>query len=333
MQRMRVLRALPAIALIAVLPAAALPLGTPALPEPNAWGATAMVGGRVYQFGGQHLGAWDKDSIVMFDPAEGTLTTLATRLPEKVLAQAVVVDPGTGKIYLFGGRLMHDPWWTDRIVRFDPATQTVETLGARLPSPRGYAAAAWIAGKAYIFGGDGPAGDVDDILVYDPATDSVADTGAVLPFQRYAASAVSTGSFAWIFGGFGSGVGYTGQIVKYVPSTNAVTFNFNAPLPSPRGFTAAAWDGRTAWVTGGATNNGPTDEVVSVTLLPTGNYFAANQHERLPSPRYGHAAVHGVATRVAGTGEPHTYVLGGFNNTGFLNDVVDYVPIGPKTRV
>lgn len=301
------------------------------LPREVAWTTAQFWDDQVYLFGGESPGAWNLDEIVRFDATTGESVVLAAKLPFQGRALASAIDPDTGHIYLFGGRLGAAPWWSDQIIRFDPATHAVDVMGATLPTPTAFASAAWVDGKAYLFGGNVLGGGLSaQIVRYDPQSDTATPMGATLPFARYGAAAVSTGDEVFLFGGHGGGVGYTGQIVRYDPQTDQVSFNYQAPLPTPRGFVVAVWDEATstAWVLGGTGNEGNLDEVVTITVLPNGNYVGDNNMAPLPSPRYAASAATGIVHEHAGAvGVPHLYVFGGFAVTpsvGYFDDVVDY---------
>lgn len=298
------------------------------LPHDLMWAATEYTEEGVFLLGGQYGFLSANDEIVHFDPVTGRSTVMAATLPEPYTAQASATDPETGLVYLFGGKLGQSPWWSDKVLRFDPWSQMVEELPVTLPQATAYGSAAWMGDKAYLFGGDTPDGYTDEILSFDPERMVVEDAGVDLPFPRMGTTVVATGDdHAFLFGGFGY-IGYTGQIARFYPDTPELTFNFNAPLPSPRSFVSAVWDpvADTAYVMGGATNEGMTDQVVTVTLGPTGDYVATDLAEPLPSPRYGAMTASGtVHQHTPYVGTDHAFLIGGWEDgTGYLDEVLEF---------
>lgn len=61
-------------------------------------------------------------------------------------------------------------------------------------------AAVGLNGKMYVFGGQGPTGDLDSMEIYDPATDSWS-YGPAMPSARHPASAVALDGKIYVFGG------------------------------------------------------------------------------------------------------------------------------------
>lgn len=113
-----------------------------------------------------------------YDTRTGRWTRVSTiGMPHARWGSALIYDPVTGKIILFGGLFgsydgkhrLNDTW------AYDPAKKTWTNLkptGA-VPPARAYAAAAYdhSAGKLVLFGGfAGPLGLLDDTWTYDPAT-------------------------------------------------------------------------------------------------------------------------------------------------------------------
>lgn len=169
----------------------------------------------------------------------------------------------------------------DAIVRFDAAAGTAADMvtasaanvaPARLIAPAWGTAAVWVgagsqsvcpAGCAYIFGGTNGSTFHPLIQRFDPALNKVSDMGAsglgVLPAAMAHMSAVfdptprtpaCTKGCAYLFGGY-DGAHLSDDIVRYDPLTN--TASRVGGLPSPRAFTAAAWDplAGVAYVIGG----------------------------------------------------------------------------------
>jgi hypothetical protein len=127
-------------------------LSSPRLPDPVAAMATATVrrpgaaSDSVYLFGGfTHQGP--TGAIRRYDPALGTVTTLAATLVPRGYLEAAVV--GT-TVYLLGGsdtgQVYADCW------AFDAATETLSRR-ADMPGARDALAAAAVGDEVYVFGG------------------------------------------------------------------------------------------------------------------------------------------------------------------------------------
>lgn len=162
-----------------------------------------------YIFGGQVSGGEQSRQIIRYDPATDQIGVLATQLPAPAVAAAAVWDGRYA--FIFGG------WRDNRIMRFDPTTETSIFMSSTFPvgwleSP----AAVWDGSYAYVFGGYGcdSCGYRKWIWRYDTRTDQLVKMEAKLPTARLGASAISTGAEAYIFGGIGD-EGRFDDIVRY----------------------------------------------------------------------------------------------------------------------
>lgn len=208
----------------------------------------------------------------------------------------------------------------DDIVRIDPATGEVRTMGAKLPTPRSYVTGAFANGKAYAFGGCNDASQcrvapTREIVEYDPATDTARVMPQLLPSGRVSAAAVWSGTHVYLFGGDTNGP--TGcpnvnEIVRFDPATGEVRV---MPTTIPGGLLASAgvWDGRRALLFGGLGSCAVRDTILAYDPA-TGSL--STLATRLPEPRYWPSAVSidGIA-----------YVFAGWSST-FLNDVLRFDP-------
>ena len=111
-----------------------------------------------------------------------------------------------------------------------------------LPSARNGAAGVWADGKAYVFGGHGPGGLLDEVVAYDPASGDAAVV-ARLPEPLFTSAAVWTGEAVYLFGGSadGGGTGLT-DVLRFDPATRRV--EKVADLPARTMAASAAWDPR-----------------------------------------------------------------------------------------
>lgn len=103
--------------------------------------ATDPTTGKIYCFGGRE-GFGFFDEILEYDPTTDTLVAKGARLPSGKYTLVCAPGPGTGKIYCFGGAISGPVVRFDEIVEYDPATDTLVTMSARLPTRRSHLAIA-----------------------------------------------------------------------------------------------------------------------------------------------------------------------------------------------
>jgi fibronectin type 3 domain-containing protein len=185
----------------------------------------------------------------------GTLGVKSATLPNGGLyAGSSVVE--NNKMYLFGGSNSSSTY-SDKILEYNPTTDTLTTKSAVLPSGRNFTSAASYNGKAYIFGGN-TGSPTDQILEYDPATDTLTTKSAVLPSGRYGTSAAEYNGIIYIFGGYTGAA--TNQILAYNPTTDILTTE-TAVIPdrpflgAGRYYTSAITVGDKIYVAGGHDGN------------------------------------------------------------------------------
>jgi len=167
-------------------------------------------GRAVYLFGGkkapgESIPSAFLDEMLKFEP-DGTSKTLPVRLPH-VRAHTSAVWDGKNA-YIFGGGYINKTLryeFLDDILKFNPATNEIAMMEAKLPSPRAYTSAIWDGHNAYIFGGrtttNGSVTYLDEVVRYNPLADEVSVLPQSLPTPREGSVAVWTGSAAYIFGG------------------------------------------------------------------------------------------------------------------------------------
>jgi len=161
------------------------------------------------------------DEILKFEPVTSAETVPVEILPVKlphVRAHTSAVWDGKNA-YIFGGWYINVTRveFLDDILKFNPATNELTTMQARLPTARAYTSAIWDGSNAYIFGGQTRLINeseitLDEIVRYNPSTDEVSILPQRLPSPRHATVAVWNGSAAYIFGGR-DGIGTDAQIV------------------------------------------------------------------------------------------------------------------------
>lgn len=227
----------------------------------NVSSAAAWDGRYAYIFGGDTNGN-PVNTISRFDPQDKSVTVMKAVLPTGLSFASAV---WTGRFALvFGGATTacgaNGCGYTDHVIRYDPATDTVETMRARLPSARINMSAMWDGANAYLFGGCCvPTPGLSQVLRYNPNTDTLTVMRATLPSGRFYTSAVWLGGVAYVFGGDNGFKDarqrtYFDQVLRYDPAADAMTVEV-VKLPSPRSTTGAVVIENTAYIFGGETSS------------------------------------------------------------------------------
>jgi len=200
---------------------------------------------KAYIFGGRCGDEAVSQSILAYDVNQVMMDTLRATLPVSRTDTAAIYDPTLHQAYIFGG------WWPDDsaqyfndILRFDVAAETVMPASAVLPSGRAGVAAAYVParGRAYLFGGVGGSGCLDEILAYDPAQDTLTTLSVRLPMPVAYAAAVydALTDKVYLLGGWNPNLmpPYLDQIVAFDVNSETVTL-LTAKLPLFRAKAAA----------------------------------------------------------------------------------------------
>lgn len=278
-----------------------------------------------------HPACFAGTDILKFIPDQDSIEKIATELPDGLAgaAGAVVPEDGfiqschpacmTGLGYLFGGERpkldaqVQGPapeschpacaaGFDDEILRFDPRTEGLTVMSARLPTPRTQMSAAYGNGYVYLFGGMDATGDLAEMLRYDPVADVVETLNVTLPSPRQGTSAFWDGQAAYIVGGISNGTRLD-DIVRFEPS--AADARVAGELPSGRDGTSVVYDGTTAYIFGGDDGNATLDEVVSFT--PT----APQNPDARPEPHDGSPAAGPAPRSQSGSGAGRILVTWG----------------------
>lgn len=171
--------------------------------------------------------------IIRYDPAENESRFMASTLPD--VGGPTTVSDGR-YIYLFGGHFTDETGTSDLIFRFDPVSDMLVTLQARLPSTRRWMSATFDGRFIYLFGGLHRPGtccsqtDLDEILRFDPLTGELEVLAVGLPTPLYATTAVFDGRVAYIMGGLCSygtpgcnqGPGTSRDFLRFDPETETI---------------------------------------------------------------------------------------------------------------
>ena len=150
------------------------------------------------------------------------------------------------RIYAAGGMVGETGRPLDLVARYDPATDTWETL-RRLPEPVRAAAGAAVDGVFYVVGGTTADGNTADMNAYDPETDTWAPR-ASLPEPRFNHAAVALGGRIYVLGGYLEGEERR-DVFVYDPATDSWSEGPELPIPN-HAFDAVAVDGE-IWMIGG----------------------------------------------------------------------------------
>ncbi|MGH3044779.1 MAG: Kelch repeat-containing protein [Gaiellaceae bacterium] len=151
-----------------------------------------------------------------------------------------------GQIYAAGGMVGETGRPLDLLARYDPPTDSWETLH-RLPEPVRAAAGAAVDGTLYVIGGTTEDGNTADVNAYDPETDRWAPR-APLPEPRFNHAAVELGGKIYVLGGYLEGQERR-DVFVYDPAADSWTEGPELPIPN-HAFDAVAVDGE-IWMIGG----------------------------------------------------------------------------------
>lgn len=252
----------------------------PPLPEAIQEITGAVHDGRLWIAGGIDSAGAISSAVRIFDPATSTWSE-GPELPAP-RHHAMLVSTGDA-LFLLGGMetLRFDPLdtaWTLRGGAWEPI--------AALPEARGAGAAAFVAERIVIAGGNsGRGGLASSTLRYDPLRD-VWSTGADIPTQREHVAGFAHDGELWIVAGRLNSLDRNLAVVEiYDPSTDA--WRAGPPIPTARGGHGIAVLAGIAYATGGEQPDRALDSVEA--LDPAAGTWTSV--DPLPTPRHGHVAL------------------------------------------
>ena len=216
--------------------------------------AAAVLGGRVFLFGGGQTTSFD--AIDRLDPATGAVKRVGTIGEPLSDLGAATVGAAT---YLVGGYT--GATWATAIQRFVPGH--VPTVVGRLPSGLRYAGVAPLGGRVYVAGGVTTAGTSSAILVFDPARGTVRRIGS-LPHPVAHGALVALGRALYLIGGTDAAGSPLATLVRIDPRTGKTTGG--GALPHALSDAGAAVTGGAIVVVGGKSTS-PTADILE--LRPT----------------------------------------------------------------
>lgn len=226
-------------------------LGT--FPQPFHDAAGAMLGGRLFVFGG---GTGESSDVVQaFDPSSKSAYAVG-HLPQALsdLSSAVA----GAAVYLVGG-------WDGTTYNSSiyATTDGVRLrVAGRLPVGLRYVGAAAVGTTVVMAGGETPAGPVDTVYALDTRSGNVSVIGH-LPQPLGHAAAFALGSIVYVAGGEGAGGTALSSAFAVDPARRSITRQPN--LPSAVSDAGVASDGRTAWLVGGLRGQ-PVSQVLRATV-------------------------------------------------------------------
>jgi putative pyrroloquinoline-quinone binding quinoprotein len=209
------------------------------LPQPVHDAAGAMIGGRLYVFGGG--AAASSDTVQAFDPA-GHRGMIAARLPRPLSDLAAAQLDGV--TYLVGGFDGHAP--RPEILATRNGRQF--TLAGRLPNGLRYPAVTVAGGRLLVAGGQTATGVSTAVYAFDPASRATTLL-ARLPAPLVHAAALVRGNALYLVGGTDAAGAATGTITAVTLATHSVTRL--ARTIAPRADAASAQLGSITFLIGG----------------------------------------------------------------------------------
>jgi N-acetylneuraminic acid mutarotase len=233
----------------------------PANPSPvvRLEGAAAVVGGRIYAFGGFGAAFEAQTAVDVFDPLTGNWTALAPMPRGVTHSQAAVVG---NRVYIAGGFEGSNPGTAIAdVMVYDVGTNTWSTTSMPdLPAPRASGALVALGTRIHYLSGlqANRCTDVTDHLVLDTANPGAGWTNlAPLPETKNHFNAVVVGGSIYAVGGqrgHDCGIVYLRSSQRYDPQSNAWTTLPDMPVErSHHEPSLFAWNGFV--VAGGGTNS------------------------------------------------------------------------------
>ena len=244
------------------------------MPSPRTLGASAVVNGLLYTFGGRPSNcgsAFSTNEVDVYNPVSHSWTALAPMPTARNNFTAAVVN---GIIYAIGGSVDNTAALTT-VEAYDPASNSW-TSKASMPTARWGVSLGAINGIIYAAGGYNPScacgQGVSAFESYNPQTDSWTALPS-MPTPRSNASAAVVNNILYVIGGSDTtGSGSVPTVESYNPATN--TWTTEPAMPTSRfGLIASAING-TIYAIAGAPNSISLTNV-NEAFTPTSPYTAS----------------------------------------------------------
>ncbi|RKR92051.1 subtilisin family serine protease [Micromonospora pisi] len=206
--------------------------GLPEMPRGRAKASAAAVNGKIYVLGGWSAEGSLIPSVDVFDPQQGTWSTLVGVLhpAPRAAAGTAVVD---GKIIMVGGCADADCTDTRDLVTFDPSSRTF-TTGADYPVAVSYASCGAIGSGVYCAGGISTQ-TYRDTYGYDLAADAWTRLPD-LPIDLWGSQTTVAGEMLIVSGGVtANSSAVTNRTIAYDPASQAWRDLPNAQVAAFRG--------------------------------------------------------------------------------------------------
>ncbi len=247
-------------------------------PLTNVWGslapmptareglAAARLGKKIYAVGGFHSFS-PVGTLQVYNPTTNRWSTKAPMPTPR--GDLMAVAGADGKLYAIGGwnarDASNDAIPLSTVEAYDPATNTWTTM-APMPTPRFQLAGAVLGGNIYAIGGEAEStSDLANVEVFDttsnawtalapmPPTTDACHSGLTVTGRAALAAAVKKGKI-YAMGGTNEDFEALCGVLAYNPVAN--TWASAAPMPTARGFLAAASSGGTVFAIGGFADPG-----------------------------------------------------------------------------
>jgi hypothetical protein len=201
--------------------------------------ASAVIGGKIYAFGGVDHGG-PLVNVEVYDPSADSWSPLTSMPTPRLVPAAAVVD---GKAYVMGGSHLFvvNPGTTANEVN-DPISNTWG-IATPMPRPRQAPSLAAVGGKIYVFGGSQFGGTasptfLDIVDVYDPSTNLWSTLPTLMPRPRSNAAIAVIDSKILLMGGWNLAEGILASVEEFDPLTGL--WAEREPMPTARVSLAAA---------------------------------------------------------------------------------------------
>lgn len=275
---------------------------------------SVVVDSQVYLFGGSK-GQDATDTILKYDVATNSITTLGIKLPTK--ATGIRASLHETNVYLF--ECVNGT--TASIYKFDMQTQIITTINTTWPTSTWGLTVVTVGTKTYIFGGETSAGKLNTIHEFDPETEMLTELETKLPLYMYGMAAGVIGSKVYLLGGAGdttaTGSSYVKSTIYVFDVETKQISTAKTTLPSVSGY---PWDSLSSAVVGTSIyifGGRGTNAVNNIAKFDTKTETVTTLSMTLPATAYR------ITTAVMGE---KVYLLGGMrSNSSATNSILRFV--------
>ncbi len=221
--------------------------GLAPLPGPRQEVGIAALDGKVYVIGGLLNDFSATGRVDRYDVASGEWEDVPSLLNDTELHH-IGAAAVAGKVYSIGG-LDRGFRGVSSVFAFDPTMNEWSEVSS-LPTPRGGAGVAVLAGRIYVAGGQTGSTSFSDFASYDPVANEWSELQPMPTARNHLAAGAHNGKF-FAVGGRNFGLLF-GTLEVYDPASG--DWDELSPLPTPRAGIAAAVIGDEMFVFGGEGN-------------------------------------------------------------------------------